>query len=128
MMIYRLILRVLNLQGNFKENGENYDVMGNQIRCIIKYVMYKFIARKNECTVREISSELGIIENTAYKYVKLGVKIGYLKKVNNDADLRNNNARFLVVAEPKLKEFLKEYEKIISLFYQKIILESKDLL
>ncbi len=123
-MIYKLIPKVWKIKGIFKENDKNHGVIEDQMRCIIKYLMYKFIAEKNECTVQEISKEFGIIENTVYKYIKIGAKIGYLKKVNNDADLR----RVIVVAGPKINKFLEEYERIVSTFYQKIILESKNLL
>ena len=123
MMIYRLISKVLKIKGDFKENSEYHDIIEDQMRCIVKYLMYKFIAKKKECTVREISDNLDIIENTVYKYVKTGVKGGYLKKINIDSDQRKDQAHFIVVAKPKIKEFLGEYENIISAFYQIIIHE-----
>ena len=127
MMIYRLISKVLKIQVKFRENSEYHDVIEDQLRCIIKYLMYKFIGKKKECTVREISDKFGILENTVYKYVKIGVKGGYIKKINNDADQRKTQAHFILAAQPKVKEFLEEYENIISAFYLEIILKAKDL-
>lgn len=128
MIVNKLFSKVLKIEENFKENGKDQDVIEDQLRCIIKYLMYKFIAEKNECTVRDISNKFGIIENTIYKYVNIGVEVGYLKKVNIGKGLKKNGAHFSIATEPKLKEFLDEYENMISTFYHEIIHESKNLL
>jgi len=94
------------------KNEKTWDIVEDLKRCLNIYSLFYYIDEKQQCVASEIIDKIGICKATLYKYFNKAYQVDWIDKENN-TNMHKNGAHFTVVARPKLKNFLKEFNKKI---------------
>jgi DNA-binding MarR family transcriptional regulator len=96
----------------YYQNESILNIFDDLIRRLKFCSVLKYINDHRECTAKEIMKKIGISSSTLYGYLDRAVESQLVLKKDNPKNGKGR-AHYLYIAQPELKELLKDFKSLI---------------